>query len=130
MIRDESEKIKIVASRLQVTDNLNSSTMDESTFYRLAQAVYDRILTVLDDEDPDVVEGDMNAGVLKINFPSGKPYILNTQRPVCEMWLAAGKQAWHFRYDAGQWICPKTQDELYARLQALLNERTGLQISF
>ena len=130
MIRDAGPKIKIVAGRTDVTENLTSSTMDESTFYKLAKAVFDQILKVLDDEDPDVVEADMNAGVLKINFPDGTPYILNTQRPVCEMWLAAGKQAWHFRYEGGQWVCPKTQDELYGRLQQLLAERTRLDIQF
>ena len=113
-----------------MSTELNSSDMDESTFYKLAQDAFSRILSVLDEEDPDVVEADMTAGVLKIHFPSGTPYILNTQRPVREIWLAAGKQAWHFRCESAQWLCPKTGDELFARLSQLIKDRAGLNVGF
>jgi CyaY protein len=113
-----------------VNQELNSTDMDETTFYKVAQAAFAQILTVIDDEDPDIVEGDMTAGVLKIHFPQGTPYILNTQRPVREIWLAAGKQAWHFRCVKSQWICPKTGDELFSRLSDLIQERAGVALSF
>ena len=111
-------------------ENCTSADMDESTFTVMAQRSFQRVMDRLDEEDPDVVEADMSAGVLKIQFPDGTPYILNTQRPVRELWLAAGKQAWHFRYDGQSWVCPKTQDEIFSRLAALISERTGLRIVF
>jgi CyaY protein len=113
-----------------LNEELNSTDMDETIFYKVAQAAFAQILTVLDDEDPDIVEGDMTAGVLKIHFPQGTPYILNTQRPVREIWLAAGKQAWHFRCVKSEWICPKTGDELFSRLAQLIQERAGAALSF
>ena len=109
---------------------LNSTDMDETTFYKVAQSVFAHILAVLDNEDPDIVEADMTAGVLKIHFPQGTPYILNTQRPVREIWLAAGKQAWHFRCEKNLWTCPKTGDELFSRLSNLIKERAGVALSF
>ena len=109
---------------------LNSAEMDETTFYKVAQEAFSRILNTLDEEDPDVVEADMTAGVLKIHFPNGNPYILNTQRPVREIWLAAGKQAWHFRCEKSRWLCPKTGDELFSRLAQLLQERASVNVAF
>ena len=113
-----------------MSTELNSTNMDETTFYKVAQEAFGRILNILDEEDPDVVEADMTAGVLKIHFPAGKPYILNTQRPVREIWLAAGKQAWHFRCEQSVWVCPKTGDELFSRLAQLIQDRTRLNVVF
>lgn len=106
-----------------------SDTMDDRTFTTLTDEVMRRVLKALDQMDPDVVEAAMEAGVVKIAFPSGPPYVLNTQRPVREVWLAADRHAWHFRYDGAKWIDGKTGDELYARLSQLLSKKTGAVIN-
>jgi CyaY protein len=106
-----------------------SADMDEKTFADLTDQVMKRVLGALDAQDPDVVEAALDAGVVKISFRSGNPYVLNTQRPVREVWLAAELRAWHFRYDGARWIDPKSGDELYARLTELLRTKTGLPLS-
>jgi frataxin-like iron-binding protein CyaY len=44
------------------------------------------------------------------------------------MWLAADRKAWHFRYDGAQWLCPKTGDELFTRLNALVSDKARVQL--
>jgi len=105
-----------------------SDTMDEKTFKDLSARVIERVRRAIDAVDPDVVEANLEADVLKISFPTGAPFVLNMQRPIREMWLAADRRAWHFRYDGKAWLCPKTGDELYARLAALLREKTSTTI--
>ena len=108
-----------------------SDTMDEATFHTLANAAIERVRTALDAQDPDVVEAVMEAGVLKISFPSGAPFVLNTQRPIRELWLAADRQAWHFRFDGAKWIDKKTgHEELFAALARLLEGKTRLKLAF
>lgn len=107
---------------------MTSDDMDEKTFADLTDQVMRRVLAALDAQDPDVVEAANEAGVVKISFPSGPPYVLNVQRPVREVWLAADRRAWHFRYDGTRWVDPKSGDELYARLTALLQGKTGLTL--
>lgn len=108
----------------------SSDVMDEATFKKLAHEVVERVRRALDALDPDVVEAVLDAEVLKIVFPSGAPFVLNTQRPIREVWLAADRQAWHFRYDGARWIEKKVGiDELYTTLAALIGKRTGLTVT-
>lgn len=107
-----------------------SDTMDEATFHALANEAIERVRAALDAQDPDVVEGVMEAGVLKIAFPAGAPFVLNTQRPIRELWLAADRHAWHFRYDGAKWIDKKTgSDELFATLSRLVEAKTRVKLS-
>ena len=104
--------------------------MDEPTFHALANDAITRLCKVLDRQDPDVVEAVLEAGVLKISFPSGLPFVLNTQRPAREIWLAADRRAWHFRYDGAVWRDNKTgKEELFATLTELIKARAQLTLA-
>ncbi len=102
-----------------------SDTLDEKTFRDLAGAVIDRVRALVDADDPDVVEATLEAGVLKVQFPSGQPFVLNLQPPLRELWLAADRTAWHFRWDGEQWIDKKHGGELYATLRTLFAAKLG-----
>lgn len=106
-----------------------SDTMDETTFKKLSTDVIERVRKALDAQDPDVVEAVMEAEVLKIAFPRQTPFVLNTQRPVREVWLAADRQAWHFRYDGAKWVDKKgTGAELFTTLGELVSRKVGATI--
>jgi CyaY protein len=108
-----------------------SDTMDEATFRTVSSVVIERVRTALDAQDPDVVEANIEADVLKISFPSGAPFVLNMQRPIKEMWLAADRNAWHFKLNAdGAWRDKKNGDELYATLARLVHDRAHVSVSF
>lgn len=111
-----------------MTDQLTSDTMDETTFMTLAKGAIERIRTALDACDPDVVECLPEADVVKIAFPSGLPYVLNTQRPVREVWLAADRNAWHFRYDGAAWLDKRSGEELMATIDRLVLARAGVDL--
>ena len=101
--------------------------MDEATFEALTTAAFERVRRALDALDPDVVEAVLEAGVLKIAFPSGPPFVLNTQRPTREIWLAADRHAWHFRCDGARWLDKKTaKEELFTTLAGLVKARAKL----
>ena len=106
-----------------------SDTMDEATFAQLSKAVIGRVRDALDACDPDVVECVPDAEVVKISFASGAPFVLNTQRPVREIWLAADRQAWHFRYDGALWKDKRNSDELLATLKQLVKARAGVDLA-
>jgi CyaY protein len=106
-----------------------SDTLDERTFRDLAGAVIERVRCALDAEDPDVVEAVLEAGVLKVQFAQGAPFVLNLQPPVREVWLAADRAAWHFRYDGARWVDKKHGDELLGTLARLLGEKIGKRVA-
>ena len=107
-----------------------SDTLDESTFRSLAGAVIERVRQTIDAEDPDVVEAMLEAGVLKVQFPQGPPFVLNLQPPIRELWLAADRAAWHFRYDGEKWIDKKHGGELFQTLRGLFEGKVGRALSF
>jgi CyaY protein len=105
--------------------------MTEEEFRPLANAVIERVRGAVDAHDPDVVEGVMEAGVLKIVFgaSAGPPFVLNMQPPLRELWLAADRRAWHFKFDGARWLEKKNGDELFATLTALVRARAGVGLA-
>jgi iron donor protein CyaY len=107
---------------------VTSDTMDETMFRALAGDVVTRVRQALDEQDPDVVECVPEADVVKIAFPTGLPFVLNLQRPVREVWFAAERQAWHFRFDGEQWTDKRTHEELCATIVRLVQARSGVHL--
>lgn len=104
--------------------------MDESEFRKKAEDIYRNVLARLDQEDPDEVEAEQSAGVVRIRTGRGQTYILNHQAPLREMWYAAGDRAWHCRAVDGRWVDPRTNDDLEAVLGATLTAAVGKPIQF
>jgi CyaY protein len=111
------------------TTKTTSDTMDEPTFLQLSRDAIGRVRRALDAQDPDVVECVPDADVVKVVFPTGLPFVLNTQRPVREIWLAADRQAWHFRFDGEQWRDKRSHDELFSTLGRLVQARAGVTLA-
>jgi CyaY protein len=104
--------------------------MDELAFERLAAATFKRVLDLFEDVDPDDADVDASGDVLRIDLRGGRRVVLNTQRPVRQLWLAGGQAAWHFSYDADgeQWLDDKGRGELVAVLRAIVLEVGGVRL--
>jgi CyaY protein len=106
--------------------------MDEREFERLAADAWKRVLDLfeaIDSEDADV---EQSGDVIRIDYRGGARVVLNTQRPARQLWLAGGRQAWHFSFDAAQgvWLDDKGRGaELYATLSALTEEAIGRRLA-
>jgi CyaY protein len=107
-----------------------SDTMTEAHFRTLAQQAIDAVRRACDAHDPDVLEAVTDGDVVKLTFAKGQPFVLNMQRPVREMWLAADRQAWHFRFDGQLWRDKRSGDELMATIAARVKDRCGLTLGW
>lgn len=102
--------------------------MDEHEFERLAGETWKRVLDLFEDVDADDADVDQSGDVIRIDYKNGERVVLNTQRPARQLWLAGGRQAWHFNYDPARkaWIDDKGRGaELLATLSALTFEAIG-----
>jgi CyaY protein len=106
-----------------------SDTLSEAAFRTLAKDALRRVQDAVDAMDPDVVECGVDAEVVKLNFPSGPPFVMNLQPPVREVWLAADRQAWHFRYDGARWVDKRSGDELFDAVKRLVSQRAGVTLA-
>lgn len=98
--------------------------MDEAEVLR-------RIVAGVDALDPDVLEAEASADVVRLVFGDGRgDYVLSLQRPLAQIWLAGDAMAWHFAWEADRraWIDRRGGDELFAVLGRVLGERLGVPI--
>lgn len=101
--------------------------MDERTYDTRIADTFRRVLDLFEDIDPADADVESSGDVVRIDLPGGRRVVLNTQRPVHQIWLAGGQSAWHFGYDElGQrWLDDKGRGELFAVLCSLVREMGG-----
>lgn len=105
--------------------------MDERTFEQLASETFRRALDLFEDVDPEDADVEPGGDVIRIDFRGGGHVVINTQRPARQIWLAGGKSAWHFSYDAtqGAWLDDKGRgDELFAIVRRLTRDAIGVEL--
>ena len=96
--------------------------MDERTYEKLAADTFKRVLDVFQDVDPEDADVEFSGDVVRIDLRNGARIVLNTQRPVRQIWLAGGQSAWHFNYDDGRWMDDKGRGELFDVLHQLTRD--------
>lgn len=99
--------------------------MEKQEFLKLADAALERLATFLEDFDPDEVDFGTTDGVVTIEFPDGKKYVLNRQTAADQMWFAAGVRAWHYDWNGSEWRSDKDDHELFARISEVVSEKLG-----
>ena len=106
--------------------------MDEPAYLKLADETFRRILDLFQDVDAEQADVDAAGDVVTITFASGKRCVVNTQRPVKQIWLAGGTRAWHFGWDepTRTWRDDKgTGAELFETIRALAKDVGGVSLS-
>ncbi len=107
--------------------------MNESAYLLLADRAFKAIEDGLRDADPDQVDCERTGDVLTLTFKGNRRCILNTQRPTCQLWLAANARAWHFSYVEAEkrWLDDKGHgDELLSTVTSLVRDLAGIEVSF
>jgi CyaY protein len=105
--------------------------VDESSYERLAADTFKRVLDLFQDVDPDDADAEAAGDVVRVALRGGQRIVLNTQRPVRQLWLAGGQSAWHFSYDASsqRWLDDKGRGELFDVLRKLAKDAAGLSLA-
>jgi CyaY protein len=107
--------------------------VDDTQYHGLIAKTFRSIEDALAEVDPDLVEVTSTGDVLNLHMPKGIRCVLNTQRPVHQVWMAVKDQAWHFSWDpaAGRWIDDRGRNiELMAKLHDVIVEFAGVDVSF
>jgi CyaY protein len=102
--------------------------LDESTYQKLVGETFRAIEDRLADVDPDVVELTSTGDMLTLQFASGVKCILNTQRAVHQIWMAARANAWHFSWGGQHWLDDKGRGELWPILAGVVKELSGQEL--
>ena len=69
-------------------------------------------------------------GMVTLTFPDRSQIIVNLQKPLQEVWMAARSGGFHYKFDGSAWRDTKSGNEFFANLSRYASEQAGLRLSF
>jgi len=82
-----------------------------------------------DDTDADI-DNQRVGGMVTLTFPNRSQIVINLQKPLHEVWLAARCGGFHYKFDGVHWLDTKGQGEFWESLSRYASEQAGQALSF
>ena len=93
---------------------------------RAVELACDRI----NDESDADIDNQRTGGMITLTFANRSQIIINLQKPLHEVWLAARSGGYHCRFDRQQWVDTKGQGEFFQRLTQDATTQSGMVLSY
>ena len=93
---------------------------------RAVELACDRI----NDESDADIDNQRSGGMITLTFANRSQIIINLQKPLHEVWLAARSGGYHFRFDGQCWADTKGQGEFFQRLTQDATTQSGMTLTF
>lgn len=84
----------------------------------------------MNDEIDADIDNQRVGGMVTLSFPNRSQIVINLQKPLQEVWLAAKAGGYHYRFVAGQWQDTKGQGEFFEQLTLQASAQSGLALNF
>ncbi|MBH1965980.1 MAG: iron donor protein CyaY [Comamonadaceae bacterium] len=107
--------------------------MTDLEYQNLAEILLARIEARCDqlNESTDAdIDNQRVGGMVTLAFADGSQVIVNLQKPLQEVWLAARSGGYHYRHDGQVWRDTKTNEEFFERLTASVSEHARMPLVF
>lgn len=93
---------------------------------KAVEASCDRI----NDDGAADIDNQRVGGMVTLAFANHSQIIINLQKPLHEVWLAARSGGYHFKFDSKQWLDTKGQGEFFACLTRFASQQAGSPLVF
>ena len=107
--------------------------MTDSEFMDRAEALLRGIEARCDqiNEESDAdIDNQRVGGMITLTFRNRSQIIINLQKPLHEVWLAARAGGFHYRFDGTQWADTNDNWEFLANLSRCASEQAGEALDF
>lgn len=107
--------------------------MTDLEFMDRAEALLGRIEASCDriNEQTDAdIDNQRVGGMVTITFRNGSQIVVNLQKPLHEVWMAARAGGFHYKFDGSRWIDTKGHGEFFANLSRHAGEQAGQPLEF
>ena len=95
----------------------------------LLQSVEQHCDRINEETDADV-DNQRVGGMVTLTFSNHSQIIVNLQKPLHEIWMAAKSGGYHYRWMDGQWQDTKGQGEFFAELERNATVQSGQPLRF
>ena len=96
---------------------------------KLLHAVEATCDKINEETDADI-DNQRVGGMVTMTFANRSQIIINLQKPLHEVWLAAKAGGYHYRFVDGQWQDTKGQAEFFAALSLNASAQSGHELLF
>jgi len=93
--------------------------MTDTEFMDRAEALLRAIESACDrmnDETDADIDNQRSGGMVTLTFADRSQIVVNLQKPLHEVWMAARTGGYHFKWLQGQWLDTKGQGDFFSRL--------------
>jgi CyaY protein len=95
----------------------------------LLQAV-ERNCDRINDETQVDIDNQRTGGMVTLTFENRSQIIINLQKPLQEIWMAAKSGGYHYRFSQGAWNDTKGQGEFFTALSDNASAQSGNALLF
>ena len=107
--------------------------MTDLEYLDRAEALLRRIELACDrfNEDTEAdIDNQRVGGMVTLTFPDRSQIVVNLQKPLHEVWLAARCGGFHYQWDGQAWMDTKGQGEFFNCLSRFASEQAGQDLRF
>lgn len=96
------------------------------TLLKAVEAHCDR----MNDESDADIDNQRVGSMVTLSFANRSQIIINLQKPLQEVWLAAKSGGYHYHLVDGRWMDTKGQGEFFAQLSQQATAQSGMALQF
>ena len=107
--------------------------MTDTEFQDLAERALKAVEAACDhinDSTEADIDNQRTGGMITLVFANRSQIVINLQKPLHEIWLAARCGGFHYRFDFKNFIYFKGQGEFFASLSRYASEQAGQTLEF
>jgi CyaY protein len=106
--------------------------MTDSEFMDRAEIVLKAVEASCDrinDESTADIDNQRTRGMVTLVFPNKSQIVINLQKPLHEVWIAAKSGGYHYKFNSNQWLDSKGQGEFFS-IYRVSSEQAGCSLRF
>jgi CyaY protein len=107
--------------------------MTDLEYLRYAEAALSAVESACDQineaSDADI-DNQRSGGMITLTFKNKSQIVVNLQKPLQEIWLAAKAGGFHYKYVDNQWLDTKNATELFTVLSREASAQAGEALQF
>ena len=82
-----------------------------------------------DASDADI-DNQRTGGMITLTFTNRSQIIINLQKPLQEIWMAARAGGFHYKFNSSKWLDTKDNSEFFAALTQYASQQSGHTVVF
>lgn len=84
----------------------------------------------INEETDADIDNQRTGGMITLTFRNRSQIVINLQKPLQEIWMAARAGGFHYKCNSSQWMDTKGGGEFFANLSRYASEQAGQPLAF